>query len=117
MKNRWLGLTCTLPLLIACNGGSSIQLSSETVPNQQLDFSVLDKIPDTQTTSCDWNRQDETGQTLLHKIFRGVAWEDKSPEEKIAQLSRGSSMLPHTRAHILWYASYYLLALSIRIRA
>ena len=69
-EKQMVSLTCTLPLLIACNSGSDIQLSSETeVSNQQLDFSALDKIPDTQTKSCDWNRQDETGQTLLHKIF------------------------------------------------
>ncbi|GLT17066.1 hypothetical protein GCM10007938_08430 [Vibrio zhanjiangensis] len=40
MKNRWLGLTCTLPLLIACNSGSSIQLSSETVSKQQIETIV-----------------------------------------------------------------------------
>ncbi|WP_341665911.1 SUMF1/EgtB/PvdO family nonheme iron enzyme [Vibrio sp.] len=40
MKNRWLGLTCTLPLLIACNSGSSIRLSSETVSKQQIETIV-----------------------------------------------------------------------------
>ncbi|WP_114784338.1 formylglycine-generating enzyme family protein [Vibrio tetraodonis] len=40
MKNRWLGLTCTLPLLIACNSGSSIQLFSETVSKQQIETIV-----------------------------------------------------------------------------
>ena len=36
MKNRWLGLIGTLPVLVACNTGSSIQLSSETVSPQQI---------------------------------------------------------------------------------
>ncbi|MFY2508233.1 formylglycine-generating enzyme family protein [Vibrio pectenicida] len=40
MKNRWLGLICTLPLLVACSSGSSIQLSSETVSKQQIETIV-----------------------------------------------------------------------------
>ncbi|WP_425628052.1 formylglycine-generating enzyme family protein [Vibrio neptunius] len=36
MKNRWLGLIGTLPVLVACHTGSSIQLSSETVSPQQI---------------------------------------------------------------------------------
>ncbi|MGR5136214.1 formylglycine-generating enzyme family protein [Vibrio jasicida] len=41
MKNRWLGMACALPLLVACNSESSaIALSSETVSQQQIDTIV-----------------------------------------------------------------------------
>ncbi|UTZ23595.1 formylglycine-generating enzyme family protein [Vibrio campbellii] len=38
MKNRWLGMACVLPLLVACNSESStIPVSSETVSQKQID--------------------------------------------------------------------------------
>ncbi|WP_104047976.1 formylglycine-generating enzyme family protein [Vibrio jasicida] len=38
MKNRWLGMACALPLLVACNSESSaIKVSSETVSQKQID--------------------------------------------------------------------------------
>ena len=38
MKNRWLGMACLLPLLVACNSESSaIKVSSETVSQKQID--------------------------------------------------------------------------------
>lgn len=38
MKNRWLGMACVLPLLVACNSESSaIKVSSETVSQKQID--------------------------------------------------------------------------------
>jgi formylglycine-generating enzyme required for sulfatase activity len=41
MKNRWLGMACTLPLLVACNNESSaIPVSSETVSQKQIDTIV-----------------------------------------------------------------------------
>ncbi|UTZ21641.1 formylglycine-generating enzyme family protein [Vibrio campbellii] len=41
MKNRWLGMVCALPLLVACNSESSaIPVSSETVSQQQIDTIV-----------------------------------------------------------------------------
>ncbi|UTZ21643.1 formylglycine-generating enzyme family protein [Vibrio campbellii] len=41
MKNRWLGMACVLPLLVACNSeGSAIKVSSETVSQQQIDTIV-----------------------------------------------------------------------------
>lgn len=41
MKNRWLGMACTLPLLVACNSESSaIPVSSETVSQKQIDTIV-----------------------------------------------------------------------------
>lgn len=41
MKNRWLGMACTLPLLMACNSESStIEVSSETVSQKQIDTIV-----------------------------------------------------------------------------
>ncbi|EDP59570.1 SUMF1/EgtB/PvdO family nonheme iron enzyme [Vibrio sp. AND4] len=41
MKNRWLGMACVLPLLVACNSESSaIPVSSETVSQQQIDTIV-----------------------------------------------------------------------------
>ncbi|EDP59569.1 SUMF1/EgtB/PvdO family nonheme iron enzyme [Vibrio sp. AND4] len=41
MKNRWLGMACVLPLLVACNSDSSaIEVSSETVSQQQIDTIV-----------------------------------------------------------------------------
>ncbi|WP_039977157.1 formylglycine-generating enzyme family protein [Vibrio jasicida] len=41
MKNRWLGMACALPLLIACNSESSaIPVSSETVSQKQIETIV-----------------------------------------------------------------------------
>lgn len=41
MKNRWLGMACVLPLLVACNRESSaIPVSSETVSQKQIDTIV-----------------------------------------------------------------------------
>ncbi|QPM84963.1 MULTISPECIES: formylglycine-generating enzyme family protein [Vibrio harveyi group] len=41
MKNRWLGVACVLPLLVACNSESSaIPVSSETVSQKQIDTIV-----------------------------------------------------------------------------
>ncbi|MDF4350809.1 hypothetical protein P3435_24130, partial [Vibrio parahaemolyticus] len=41
MKNRWLGMACVLPLLVACNSESSaIKVSSETVSQKQIDTIV-----------------------------------------------------------------------------
>ncbi|AYO10369.1 formylglycine-generating enzyme family protein [Vibrio parahaemolyticus] len=41
MKNRWLGMACTLPLLVACNSeNSAIPVSSETVSQKQIDTIV-----------------------------------------------------------------------------
>ena len=41
MKNRWLGMACVLPLLVACNNESSaIKVSSETVSQKQIDTIV-----------------------------------------------------------------------------
>ncbi|WP_104035259.1 formylglycine-generating enzyme family protein [Vibrio jasicida] len=41
MKNRWLGMACVLPLLVACNSESSaIPVSSETVSQKQIDTIV-----------------------------------------------------------------------------
>lgn len=38
MKNRWLGMACALPLLVACNNeGSAITVSSEAVSQKQID--------------------------------------------------------------------------------
>ncbi|TOO97948.1 hypothetical protein CGH27_22475, partial [Vibrio parahaemolyticus] len=41
MKNRWLGMACVLPLLVACNSeNSAIPVSSETVSQKQIDTIV-----------------------------------------------------------------------------
>lgn len=41
MKNRWLGMTCVFPLLVACNSeNSTIPVSSETVSQKQIDTIV-----------------------------------------------------------------------------
>ncbi|MFH0273680.1 formylglycine-generating enzyme family protein [Vibrio jasicida] len=41
MKNRWLGMACALPLLVACNSESSaIPVSSETVSQKQIETIV-----------------------------------------------------------------------------
>ena len=41
MKNRWLGMACVLPLLVACNSKSSaVTVSSETVSQKQIDTIV-----------------------------------------------------------------------------
>ncbi|EGQ8061828.1 formylglycine-generating enzyme family protein [Vibrio parahaemolyticus] len=41
MKNRWLGMACVLPLLVACNRESSaIPVASETVSQKQIDTIV-----------------------------------------------------------------------------
>lgn len=38
MKNRWLGMACAHPLLVACNNeGSAITVSSEAVSQKQID--------------------------------------------------------------------------------
>ncbi|MHC6529419.1 MULTISPECIES: formylglycine-generating enzyme family protein [unclassified Vibrio] len=41
MKNRWLGVACTLPLLSACSdANSTVQVTSETVSSEQIDTIV-----------------------------------------------------------------------------
>ena len=38
MKNRWLGIACAVPVLMACSSeSSSINISSESVSQQQID--------------------------------------------------------------------------------
>lgn len=119
MKNRWLVMACALPFLVACDHQSSTASASNTIETQpQTVISTPSNKRPANTTKCDWNDQDSYGQTLLHKIYNGTAWTEKSFDEKRALLSEGfknGRIDPNLQDDMGYTAAHYAIRLMYEV--
>ncbi|AYO23606.1 hypothetical protein D0856_27610 [Vibrio owensii] len=111
MKNRWLGMACALPLLVACDHQNPATNTIESQYKVEFDAKPQKISPDTK--KCDWNDQDSEGQTLLHKIYTGTAWTEKSFSEKRTLLLKGfkeGCINPNLQDNMGYTAAHYAIA-------